>query len=75
MTLDTVSLGVPVRVVGFYGMSEADQTRLGGFGLRPGMPLTKILRTPLLDPVECLVGSQLLAVEARLLKLIRVEAV
>jgi hypothetical protein len=30
--------------------------------------------TPLRDPVECLVGPQLLALERRLLTLIRVEA-
>ena len=74
MTLDSVALGVPVRVVGFAGMSDSDEIRLGGLGLRAGVPVTKILVTPLRDPVECLVGSQLLAVETRLLRHIRVEA-
>lgn len=74
MTLDTVALGRPARVVSFAGMSDADEVRLGGLGLRPGVSVTKILLTPLRDPVECLVGAQLLAIEKRLLKQIRVEA-
>ena len=74
MTLDTVALDVPVRVLGFAGMGEADVTRLTGLGLRPGVSVTKILRAPLRDPVECLVGAQLLALEARLLSRICVEA-
>ena len=74
MTLDAVAFNVPVRVLGFAGLGEADTTRLTGLGLRPGVSVTKILLTPLRDPVECLVGTQLLAVEARLLPRIRVEA-
>jgi Fe2+ transport system protein FeoA len=74
LTLDRVALGVPVRVVGFPGMSDLDETRLAALGLRAGVPLVKILRTPLRDPIECLVGSQLLAVEARLLPKISVES-
>jgi Fe2+ transport system protein FeoA len=73
LTLDRVALGVPVRVVGFPGMSDLDETRLAGLGLRAGVPLVKILLAPLRDPVECLVGSQLLAVEARLMRKIAVE--
>ncbi len=73
LTLDKVALGVPVRVVGFPGMSDLDETRLSGLGLRAGVPLTKLLLAPLRDPVECLVGSQLLAVETRLLSKIAVE--
>lgn len=74
MTLDAVALDVPVRVLNCERMSAADRDRLGGLGLRPGVCVVKLLRTPLRDPVECLVGSQLLAIEARLLPLIRVEA-
>ncbi|MBI5246141.1 MAG: ferrous iron transport protein A [Elusimicrobia bacterium] len=73
MTLESVALGLPVRVSGFSGMGESDKTRLTGLGLRPGVTVTKILKTPLRDPIECLVGTQLLAVEARLLAQIRVE--
>ena len=74
MTLDKVALDVPVRVLGFTGIEDIDKIRLTGLGLRPGVSVTKILRTPLRDPVECLVGAQLLAIEARLLARIRVEA-
>lgn len=74
MTLDAVPLDVPVRVLGYAGLSVFDKDRLSGLGLRPGVSVTKILKTPLRDPVECLVGNQLLALEARLLPHIRVEA-
>ncbi len=75
MTLDVVPLDVPVRVLGCAGLSASDRDRLDGLGLRPGVSVVKILKTPLRDPVECLVGSQLLAIEVRLLHHIRVEAV
>lgn len=74
MTLEQVALDVPVRVQALSGMTETDRVRLAGLGLRPGVNVTKLLKTPLRDPIECLVGTQLLAVEARLLKHIRVEA-
>jgi len=74
MTLDTVAMDVPVRVLGYAGLDAHDKERLAGLGLRPGVSLVKILKTPLRDPIECLVGSQLLAIEARLLSQIRVEA-
>ena len=75
MTLDTVPLDVPVRVLGYAGLGPFDKERLASLGLRPGVPVVKILKTPLQDPIECLVGNQLLAIEARLLPHIRVEAV
>lgn len=74
MNLEGVAMDVPVKVVGYAGLSVFDKDRLSGLGLRPGVAVTKILKTPLLDPIECLVGSQLLAIEARLLPHIRVEA-
>lgn len=74
MRLDEVAYGAPVRVVGFPGMDAADEAVLAGLGMRPGVGVTKILRAPLRDPIECLVGSQLLAVEARLMREIAVEA-
>lgn len=74
MTLDAVPLDVTVRVLSVAGLSAHDRDRLAGLGLRPGVSVVKILKTPLRDPIECLVGSQLLALEARLLPSIRVEA-
>ncbi|MDD5305351.1 MAG: FeoA family protein [Elusimicrobia bacterium] len=75
MTLDTVPLDIPVRVLGYAaGLGAFEKERLAGLGLRPGVSVVKILKTPLRDPIECLVGSQLLAIEARLLPHIRVEA-
>ena len=73
MTLDTVALEVPVRVVGL-ALDDAERGRLSGLGLRVGATITKILPTPLRDPIACLVDSQILALERRLLALIRVEA-
>ncbi len=75
MTLDAVPLDVPVRVLGYAGLATSDKDRLAGLGLRPGVSVVKLLKTPLRDPIECLVGSQLLAIEIRLLSHIRVEAV
>ena len=74
MTLDALALGVPARVLGYAGLAAFDKDRLAGLGLRPGVSVVKVLKTPLRDPVECLVGSQLLAIETRLLTHIRVEA-
>ena len=73
MTLDAVPLDVSVRVVACTGLAAADRDRLAGLGLRPGVSIVKLLKTPLRDPIECLVGSQLLAIETRLLAQIRVE--
>lgn len=74
MTLDEVALQVPVRIVGFTSLDETTRARLSGLGLRAGASVTKLMPTPLQDPVECLVGLQLLAIERRLLGMIRVEA-
>jgi Fe2+ transport system protein FeoA len=74
MTLESIALGLPVRVASFSGLDDADKIRLNALGLRPGVTVTKILKTPLRDPVECLVGAQLLALEARLLRHIKVAS-
>lgn len=74
VTLDQVALSVQVKVVGFGPIDAGERLRLSGLGLRPGVAVTKLMPTPLQDPVECLVGSQLLALERRLLRIIRVEA-
>lgn len=72
-TLADAAWGAPQRVSGFAGVPEDDLARLAGMGLRVGETVTKLLPTPLRDPVECLVGSQLLALERRLLAAVRVE--
>jgi Fe2+ transport system protein FeoA len=74
MTLDEVALDVPVRITGFVSLDESQRAQLSGLGLRAGTTVVKLMPTPLQDPVECLVGPQLLALERRLLTLIRVEA-
>lgn len=74
MTLDAVPLGVPVRVIALTGLPVNDRDSLAGLGMRAGVSVTKIMKTPLRDPIECLVGTQLLALEARLLRHIKVEA-
>lgn len=73
MTLDQVALETPARVVGFAGLEPADQARLAGLGLRRGASVVKLLATPLKDPIECLVGPQLLALDRWLLERIVVE--
>ena len=74
MTLDEVALDVPVRITGFVSMDSVERGRLSGLGVRTGAVITKLIPTPLRDPVECLVGPQLLALERRLLTRIEVEA-
>jgi Fe2+ transport system protein FeoA len=74
MTLDEAALDVPVRITGFVAMDAVERGRLSGLGVRAGAVITKLLPTPLQDPVECLVGPQLLALERRLLARIQVEA-
>jgi len=74
MTLDAVPLGVPVRVAALTGITVPDRDSLAGLGLRTGVSVMKIMKTPVQDPIECLVGTQLLALEARLLRHIKVEA-
>jgi Fe2+ transport system protein FeoA len=73
MTLADVSLGAATRIKGFKELSEVEQTRLSALGIRVGERVTKILKTPLRDPIECLVGPQLVAVESWLLERILVE--
>lgn len=73
MTLDQVALEMPVRIVGFASIDETEIARLSGVGLRTGATVTKLIVTPLQDPVECLVGPQLLALDRRLLRRIHVE--
>lgn len=73
MTLDEVALQVPARVTGFRGLAEADLLRLSAHGLCAGATVTKLLATPLRDPIECLVGSQLMALDISLLGKILVE--
>lgn len=73
MTLAEVELEVQVRVSGFLSLSEDERCRLSALGVREGAAVTKLLKLPLRDPVECLVGPQLLAIESRLLHRIVVE--
>lgn len=73
MTLDEVALEVPVKVVKLAARNASEQARLSGLGLRAGTTITKVMPTPLRDPVACLVGPQLLALERRLLASIHVE--
>lgn len=72
MTLAEAELGTPVTVVGFDSLGEADRLRLSALGLREEAPVTMLLRTPLQDPVECLVGPQLLTIDSWLLERILV---
>lgn len=75
MTLEEVALNQAVRVEEIRELNEKDLACLLGMGIRAGVSVTKVIATPLRDPVECLVGSQLLAVEKRLFKHIRVKEV
>lgn len=68
MTLDRLEMRKPAVVSGFRDLSPAQQARLAGFGLRRGASIEKVVRTPLRDPVECLVGPQLVALDRWLLE-------
>lgn len=74
MTLDEAGLDVPVRIAALDLPDAAEAARLSGVGLRVGARVVKLMPTPLRDPVACLVGPQILALERRLLRRIRVEA-
>lgn len=73
MTLAEVPLHSTARIRGFKKLTDSERCRLGALGLREGAAVTKLLRTPLRDPIEVLVGPQLLALEKRLLELIEVD--
>lgn len=72
-TLAEVPLGAPARIAGFTDVPAGEEARLSALGLRVGGSITKLLKTPFRDPVECLVGTQLLAIDAQLLASILVE--
>lgn len=72
MTLAKADMKTPCRVLGFKSLTEDEKTRLSSLGLREGSVITKVLKTPLRDPIECLVGPQLLAVDSWLLERILV---
>lgn len=73
MTLAELPMDAPALIRGFRRLSDSEKSRLSALGLREGAPVTKLLRTPLRDPIECLVGPQLLALESWLLERIEVE--
>lgn len=74
MTLDKAAMDKPYRIVGFDALDEDHKLRLSAVGVREEALIMKVLHTPLKDPVECLVGPQLLALDAWLLGRIRVAA-
>jgi Fe2+ transport system protein FeoA len=67
MTLHELEYKRRARVVGFDGLDERETLRLDGLGLREGAMIEKLLRLPLRDPVECLLGPQLITLDAELL--------
>lgn len=73
MTLDQAPLGRPCRVRSLSGVSDSERAKLSALGLREGATVTKIRLTPLLDPVQCLVEYQLLALERWLLQRVEIE--
>lgn len=66
MTLDSLGLDIPARVTAVR-LKDEERARLGAVGLEAGASIVKLLRTPLRDPVECLVGSQLVALDRRVM--------
>ncbi|MDX6768001.1 MAG: FeoA family protein [Elusimicrobiota bacterium] len=74
MTLEKAAWDLPVRVTGFSGVGDSERARLAGMGLHVGETVVKLLAAPLGDPIECLVGQQLLALDKSLVARIRVEA-
>ena len=74
MTLDKIAMGTSVRVVGFKYLREAECVRLSALGVQEEATITKLMNTPLKDPIECLVGPQLLTLDAWLLGCILVSS-
>jgi Fe2+ transport system protein FeoA len=74
MTLDKAAMDTPFKIVGFNALEEDDKLRLSALGVHEEAVITKLLHTPLQDPVECLVGPQLLTIDAWLLRRILVSA-
>jgi Fe2+ transport system protein FeoA len=74
MTLDEAERNLPLKIVSFDCLDLTHQARLSGLGIRVGVIITKLMPTPLQDPVECLVGTQLLTLEKQLLRSIKVTA-
>lgn len=72
-TLADAAWNAPVRVSGFAGVGDSERARLAGMGLHVGETVVKLLASPLGDPIECLVGQQLLALEKSLVARIKVE--
>ena len=72
MTLEDAGFNVSLRIEAVELPDAAEKARLSGVGLRAGAAVVKIMPTPLQDPVSCKVGAQLLAVERRLLRRVRV---
>lgn len=73
VTLAEVEFEKSVQVLRLDEVEDAEAARLHAMGLRAGATVTKVLKLPLRDPVECLVGPQLLAIESWLLERIVVE--
>lgn len=73
LTLDQAAWNEPLRVTGFAAVPDVERARLAGMGLHVGETVVKLMGTPLGDPVACLVGQQLLALEKGLVARIRVE--
>ncbi len=73
MTLDKAAMHTPLRITGFNALDEDHQLRLSAFGVREDAVITKLLRPPLRDPVECMVGPQLVTIDAWLLSRILVS--
>jgi Fe2+ transport system protein FeoA len=73
-TLADAAWNAPVRVSGFArSVGDSERARLAGMGLHVGETVVKLLASPLGDPIECLVGQQLLALEKSLVARITVE--
>lgn len=73
-TLEAAPWNAPLRVTGFSSVGDSERARLAGMGLHVGETVIKLLATPLGDPIECLVGQQLLALDRSLVARIKVEA-
>lgn len=73
MTLAALELGKEARVKRLDALTETESLRLASLGLTPGVSVTKLMPTPLRDPVECLVDGQLLALSRELMSRVVVE--
>ncbi|WP_083482918.1 FeoA domain-containing protein [Candidatus Berkiella aquae] len=75
LTLNTVPMGQPVRVLRFHQQSAGFRHKLLAMGLTPGVIITIIRVAPLGDPIQVKLRGYTLSLRKRECQQIEVEAI